>query len=71
MEQKRKRDQRTKNVCGTCNYCMQNVAYHLVKITKGPNASYRRWMCGLCIFKRQRHGVSKIEKRSDGYARAN
>ena len=41
---------------GRCSYCMQRDATQMVRVT-GRGTSFRRWMCGLCILKRQRKGI--------------
>ena len=68
---RRKRDQRTKHTCGMCNYCTSNLAHKMVKIVKGANAKYRRWICESCILKRQQLGLIKTDVSTNEYARIN
>lgn len=44
---------------GKCSYCMNAIAHQMVKLKSGTNSGSRRWMCGLCILKRQRLGLVK------------
>jgi hypothetical protein len=56
---KKKRQHLTSKTSGKCSYCMQREASQMVKLKRGSNSGFRRWICGLCLLKRQRLGLVK------------
>lgn len=56
----RKKDTRTRpRVSKLCVYCRMRIANNLVKLNCGgpDGVPSSRWMCGMCVFKRQRLGI--------------
>lgn len=56
----KKKDTRTRvRTSKLCVYCCKREAHTLVQLPGGTSngAPSKRWMCGMCILKRQRLGI--------------
>lgn len=59
---KRKKDDRLRvRTSGICIYCLQRPANQMIQLKVGSSdgSPGKRWMCGMCILKRQRMGIIK------------
>lgn len=59
-----KKDTRTRQrTSKLCVYCRKHIANNLVKLNCGGPSGVpsSRWMCGMCVLKRQRLGIIKSD----------
>lgn len=64
MDAVKKKDTRTRpRTSKLCVYCCKREAHSLIQLPGGTStgAPSKRWMCGMCILKRQRLGILKLD----------